>query len=96
MLNTAVTKYSSTNANDKSLAEEVLDSPMSAYRTMEALVATNNSVSNAVTISSNDTVNTEAVTDEMITQAVNVYWASVARRRAERLATAAAANAATP
>lgn len=82
-LNLAVTKYSSTNANDKALAQEVLDAPMQQNRTLEALVANNAAVSDAVIIDANNTVNTETVTDAQINAAVAQYWPSVAARRAE-------------
>lgn len=89
-LNLAVTKYSSTNANDKALAQEVLDNPMMQNKTLEALVANNAAVSDAVVIDANNTVNTEAVTDAQINTAVAQYWPSVATRRAEIRAAQAA------
>lgn len=82
-LNLAVTKYSSVNANDKAFAQEILDTPMQQSKTIEALVANNATVSDAVVIDANNGVNTEGVTDAQITAAVAMYWASVATRRAE-------------
>jgi hypothetical protein len=93
MLNTAVTKYTSTNANEKALAEAILDDPMMPNRSMEALVATNNSVSAAVIIDDMNTVDTEAVTDAMIMTAVSNYWTAVANRTAERKAAIASGQA---
>jgi hypothetical protein len=86
MLSTAVTKYSSANADDKALAEHVLDNPMEPNRTMEALVAVKDTISAAVVADEYNAVNTEAVTDAAIITAVGQYWASVAKRRAERVA----------
>lgn len=82
-LNLAVTKYSSANANDKALAQEILDNPMQQNKTIEALVANNPAVSGAVVIDETSTVNSEAVTDAQITAAVAQYWPAVATRRAE-------------
>ena len=82
-LNLAVTKYNSADANDKGLAQEVLDQPMQQNRTLEALVANNVAVSAAVVTDLNNTVNTEAVTDAQINTAVAQYWPAVAARRAE-------------
>lgn len=91
-LNLAVTKYGSTNANDKAFAQEILDTPMQQSRTIEALVANNATVSDAVIVDTNNGVNTEGVTDAQINSAVTMYWASVASRRAEVRAAAAVAQ----
>lgn len=82
----SVSKYDSQNANEKALAQYVLDNPMVAIPTLEALVANHGAVNAAVTVSSENTVSTEAVTDAMITTAVGIYWLPVANRRAERIA----------
>jgi hypothetical protein len=94
-LELAITKYQSTTANDKALAQEILDMPMLQNRTMEALVACQDTISAAITVDANNTVNTEAVTDAMITSAVATYWTPVANRRAE-IRAAAAASSSTP
>jgi hypothetical protein len=91
-LNAAVSKYSSTDANDKGFAQEILDSPMKQNATLEALVANNAAVSAAVVIDEANTVNTEGVTDTQITNAVTMYWPAVAARRAEIRAKAALAQ----
>lgn len=92
-LNLAVTKYSSAVANDKAFAQEILDNPMQQSRTIEALVANNNAVSDAIVIDANSTVNSEGVTDAQINAAVAMYWGAVATRRAEARAEEAARTA---
>lgn len=83
MLNAAVAKYSSADANDKGFAQEILDAPMQRSATLEALVANNPAVSAAIVTDGDNTVNTEGVTDAQITNAVTQYWPAVAARRAE-------------
>lgn len=92
-LNLAVTMYSSADAASKALAQEVLDYPMQQNSTLEALVASNAAVSALIVIDANSTVNTEAVTDAAINNAVAAYWPAVAARRAEIRAAASAAAA---
>lgn len=80
----AVTKYGSGTANEKVLAQNVLDYPMQQNATLEALVANSSAVNNAVVVSADNTVNTDGVTDAMITTAVGNFWAPVADRFVER------------
>lgn len=89
MLQTALTKYTSLDVDDKAFAAHVLDNPMEPNRTMEALVAVKDAVSAAVIADDMNSVNTEAVTDAAILAAVAQYWGSVAKRRAALLAASA-------
>lgn len=86
----AVTKYTSTDADERALAQYTLDYPLQANPTMEALVANHGAINSAIVVDASNAVNTEAITDAMITQAIGVYWAPVAKRRAERVAEAKA------
>lgn len=86
MLSIAVIRYTSEDTDERGLAQEVLDFPMQAQRTMEALVANDAAVSAGVVIDSFNGVNTEDVSDEEILAAVAQYWPAVAHRRTERLA----------
>lgn len=55
-------------------ARHVLANPMLQDRRMEALVATDDAVSSAVTVDEYDTVSTEGVTDQQIEAAVAANW----------------------
>lgn len=90
MLSIAVTKYGSENTDEKSLAQEILDSPMQQNRTMEALVANDLSVGANIETDDMNTVNTESVTDDEILTATLAYWPAVATRRTEKLAESSA------
>lgn len=59
-------------------AEHILANPMAADPRMEALVATNDAVAEAIVVDEYNTVNTEGVTDAQITSAANTYFATVA------------------
>lgn len=91
-MNLAITKYTSVEAKDKALAQEIMDKPMTPQPTMEALVASHAPIAAAIITDISNTVSTEGVTDEQIIAAVTIYWGPVATRRAEIRATEAAAK----
>jgi len=62
------------------LANLVIDSPMTEFRSMEALVANNTKVSSTITVDQYNTVSTEAVLDADIITAVKNVWTLVASR----------------
>lgn len=83
MLVKAKTEYSKTQTTDSwKFADTVLRSPMMDEPTVVALVATDPVVSEAVTVTGTDTVNTEAVQDADIQRVVDNTWAAVAKKYA--------------
>lgn len=68
------------NTNPWNFAVHVLKNPMTEERTMFALVAVDQAVSNAVVVNGDSAVNTEAVTDADIQRVVNAEWATVAKK----------------
>lgn len=64
--------------NARLYAEHILANPMASDPRMEAMIATHDTVANAVQVDEFDTVNTDDVTDAQITSAANTYFATVA------------------
>lgn len=65
---------------DTALANIVIDAPMAEFKSMEALVANSEAVSEAITVDEYNTVSTEDVLDADIIEAVQNLWSIVALR----------------
>ena len=63
----------------RTFAERILSAPMSPNRPLEALVAATPAISEAITVDDDNTVHTNAVTDEAILTAVTTQWTTAAR-----------------
>lgn len=79
MLELATAKVrANVTGNVRLYAEHILANPMAADPRMEAFVATNDTVSDAVEVDEFNTVSTEGVTDAQITSAANSAFNVVA------------------
>lgn len=80
LLERAATKVriASTPVIERLYAEYILSNPMTPDPRMEAMVATTDTVAEAVTVDQYNTVSTEGVTDDQIAAAVNTAFITVA------------------
>jgi hypothetical protein len=82
VLQVASDKINSTDPVEKTYAQYILDNPMVEQRTFTALCAVNPAIASQVTVVDDDsnTVDTDAVPDEDLVQAVTDSWITVAQR----------------